>query len=220
MYEFHRNFGAMTTAREFWGGNNGFLTVAVQFDGAECPMPAGTDYEAAKAAHEAGTATAAQVLLMANAERNLFRVAQACGQRAVIVAVSGVELITETAGLANIDAIVESGSLAYGKVGASSVAPSATNPIYAVTFIIERADVLTKQDAKPGATYAVSVDPADELVNILFQGGAADSSAVNAASIFGTTDLDINPIGSAIAGGFEKPTAVVVKVYDALPVLK
>ena len=43
--QFNRNYGAMVTAKEFWGGNNGFATVAVQMPSADYELAAGSAYD-------------------------------------------------------------------------------------------------------------------------------------------------------------------------------
>ena len=138
---------------------------------------------------------------MSNAERNLFRIAQAIGQRAVVVAVSGVEdsvadaSIGMGAGQSNVLALASAGTPTDGAV--------------AVTFLIERADVYTKQDSKPGSTYAVAVDACQELATML-----------NIESMFESDIHESSPIGSTVAGARVQATGVKVKVFDALPVLK
>lgn len=216
MIELHRNYGAMTTAREFWGGNNGFITVALQMDDATAELPIGADYEAAKTAHEAGTATEAQLVRMSNAERNLFRLAQAVGQRAVVVAVSSLEtlIVTTDATLgADVDAweansAVTGNVLAFGSAGTTDTDFAAGKPVFVVTFLIERADVFTTQGARPGATYNDSVDPTQELADNL------------AAVQYGSTTAEFDPAGGTVAGALVAAEAVGVKVFDALPVLK
>lgn len=200
MIEHFRNFGAMTTAREFWGGNNGFVTIALNLAATQS-LPVGADYLAAKAAHEAGTATEAQLVRMVNAERNLFNLAQALGQRAVVVAVSEVEDSVTDASIA---------LTVGGNVLAASSAGTPADNAYAVTFLIERADVLTAQTGKPGATYAVDVNPCQEV---------ADNLA--GAVVFSHNNTQYEPNG-AVASGTAPTTAagVKVKVWDALPVLK
>ncbi len=231
MIEHFRNFGAMTTAREFWGGNNGFLTIAVQFDesdvGGVSPvyeLPVGTDYVAAKGridahdggAYPTGESQSADLTRVMNAERNLFNLAQAAGQRAVIVAVSELEMDDATVatafnGYADIEAwetasTVTGNTLAFGSSGTTATDIDATHPVYVVTFLIERADVLTAQTNKPGATYAVNVDPAEEV--------AQNIMAVQ----FSSSTATYEPNGALTAGLRNTPEAVGVKVIDALPV--
>lgn len=199
MSEYNRNYGAMTTAREFWGGNNGFVTVALNLP-TNTHLPVGAAYLAAKAAHEAGKATPAQILLMSNCERNLFRIAQAIGQRAVVVAVSGVEEAITNASIVMADA---ANILAYASAGTPA------DDAVAVTFLIERADVYTRQQGKPGSTYAVNVDACQEL-----------AAMIGLPAFFESDDQEASPIGATVAGSRTQATGVKVKVFDALPVLK
>lgn len=208
MAELNRNYGAMVTAREFWGGNNGFLTVGVQMPDANTELPAGAAYDALLKKVKDGSASDAEVIQVSNAQRNLFRIAQAIGQRAVVVAVSGGELNTATLKIDDV-ALTGANILAGAKIGSTAVVASAGKPLYYITFIIERADVYTAQANKPGATYAVSVDPAAEL-----------AANIASASFFEDKTFTQAPDGALLTGARTKVDAAVVKVFDALPVLK
>lgn len=180
LQSFDRNYGMSKNSREFWGGDNGFVTVIVK-------LPA--DVEISETAVAQDASDAAQTALSA-AQRNQFKIAQALAQRAVIVATSGVSLAADptAAGFETVGGNV----LAFGKAGT----PAAGS--FAITFLIERANVLSKQENKPGATYALTVDPCAELAAILASAGFFQkkdgSDAVAAAG-------------------------VAVKVYDALPAI-
>lgn len=210
MAELNRNYGAMVTAREFWGGNNGFLSVAVQMPTADVELPAGSAYDTLMAKVKGGTASDAEVIQASNAQRNLFRIAQAIGQRAVVVAVSGGSLVTATETIDTSFLTAVGGNvLAAAKTGATTVAAAAGKPIYYITFIIERADVFTAQANKPGSTYSVSVDPAAELAANIGSTGFFEDKLFTQA-----------PDGALVTGSRLKADAVAVKVFDSLPVLK
>ena len=219
MAELNRNYGAMVTAREFWGGNNGFLTVGVQMPDANTELPAGAAYDALLAKVKGGTATEAEVIQVSNAQRNLFRIAQAIGQRAVVVAVSGGSVAVDT-DTVDANAVTGANILAVAKTGATTVVASATKPLYYITFIIERADVYTAQAAKPGATYAVSVDPAAELAANIGSAGFFENKTFTQAPD-GTIQSSYTADGATVTSGARtKANAAYVKVFDALPVLK
>lgn len=177
---FDRNYGASQNSREYWGGNNGFVTVTVN-------LPAGVEIGTTAVAQD-GT-DAAQTALSA-AQKNQFLIAQAMGQRAVLVSTS---LLAS-----NVNPAAAGYSTVGGNVLAFGSAGTPATGAFAITFVIERADVLTKQVNKPGAVYALSVDPCGDLATILAGAGMFVKSD-------GTDAL-------AAAG-------VTVKVYDALPVI-
>lgn len=220
MIEHFRNFGAMTTAREFWGGNNGFVTIALTLP-ADVSLPVGTDYEAAKKKIDGGISEArtdsatykADIRLVMNAERNLFNLAQALGQRAVVVAVSELEEIADVGDrdssvFGDLDAPA-TGVLARGESGITD-----NDAMVAVTFLIERADVLTAQLDKPGTNGAsvYSVAPAQDIADMLAGGGV----------VFSKDDTAYEPNGAPMVGSSAPvaATGALVKVFDALPVLK
>lgn len=215
--ELNRNYGAMTTAREFWGGNNGFITVAVQMPDADTLLPVGTAFDAAfKDVNEwkAGGSLdvdAADQILVSNAERNLFRIAQAIGQRAVVVAVSPLERVEATDKIDDLVITVGDNVLAGAKDGTSATVATNTKPIFYVTFLIERADVFTKMDDKPGTNGhgVYSVDALAELV-----------SNISHAGFFENNTYTQSPAGNKLTGGRSTAIAVAAKVFDALPVLK
>ncbi len=177
---FDRNYGMSKNSREFWGGNNGFVTVIVK-------LP--TDVEIGVTAVAQDGTDAAQTALSA-AQRNQFKIAQALSQRAVIVATSALSVAADptVAGFETVGGNV----LAFGKAGTTA------SGSFAVTFLIERANVLNKQDSKPGATYALTVDPCADLAAVLASAGFFQKKDGTAAA--------------ASAG-------VAVKVYDALPAI-
>lgn len=207
--QFNRNYGAMVTAKEFWGGNNGFVTIAVQMPNATYELAAGAAYELLATKVKDATASDAELIQVSNAQRNLFRVAQALCQRAVVVAISGCEMVDATAKLDDIIVTLGGNVLAAGKVGVTATVAAPAAPIYYITFMIERADALNKQTDKPGATYSVNVDPCDELVKNL-----------TSASFFESKVFTQDPDGRLTAGTRGGASAAVVKVFDALPVLK
>lgn len=180
---FDRNYGMSANSREYWGGNNGFVTVVVTLPadveiGTTSVLPDGT---------EVGD-NAAQTALSA-AERNQFIITEALAQRAVLVTTSALSdsIDPTAAGFGtvggNVIAFGSSGTLAAGSFG--------------ITFIIERQDVLSTQVNKPGATYALTVNPTDEISANLAQVG-----------VFQKKD------GTQAAAA-----AVAIKVFAALPVL-
>ena len=223
--QFNRNYGAMVTAKEFWGGNNGFVTVGVQMPSADYELSVGAAYEVLAKKVRAGTATDAELVQVSNAERNLFRVAQAISQRAVLVAISGGEVLTAAAGpaaafpltkLDDVSTTVGGNVLAGGKGGVTSTAPGVGAPVYFITFMIERADALNKQENKPGATYNRTIDPCAELVDMFLSPVAPAVSP----GFFESKTFTQDPDGKMTAGARSGATGAVVKVFDALPVLK
>ncbi len=208
--QFNRNYGAMVTAKEFWGGNNGFATVAVQMPSANYELAAGSAYEALAKKAKDGVASDAELIQVSNAQRNLFRVAQALSQRAVLVAISGCEMVETGGATARLSTLAVSGpNVLAGYVGGTHADVSSTAPLYFVTFMIERADALNKQENKPGATYALTIDPSKELVDNL--------TSVN---FFESKTFTQDPDGKMTAGARAGAAAGLVKVFDALPVLK
>lgn len=177
---FDRNYGASQNGREYSVGNNGFVTITVN-------LPADTEIGVTAVAQD-GTDAAQTALSAANL--NLFKITQALGQRAVLIATS----LLRT----DVDAAVAGYSTVGGNVLAFGTAGVPAANAFAVTFIVERADVLNKQENKPGSAYALSVDPATDLAVILSNAG-----------IF--TKTDGTPAASAVG--------VTVKVFDAMPVI-
>lgn len=177
---FNRNYGMSSNSREYWGGNNGFVTIVVT-------LPADTEISTTAVAQD--STDVAQSALSA-AQRNQFKIAQALAQRAVLVATS-VPSSTANPTVAGFET-VGGNVLAFGKSGT----PAANS--FAITFLIERADVLTKQDNKPGATYALSVDPTSEIAAVIASVGFFETKT---------------GVASAAAAG------VAIKVYNALPAI-
>ena len=211
------NYGAITKAREFWGGNNGFVTFGVALP-AGVDLPGTANYEAAKTAVKASALAAgatggalatllANQLIVSNAERNLFKIAQLLGQRAVVVAVTDTE-IDAAAALDAVDGTVGGNVLAFAKAGTTDGLATASTPNVYVTFMIERADVLTKQTIKPGSTYAQTVDPTTDIATALT--GAFFADSVYQAS----------PSGDTQTGAVVAATGAVVKVFNSLVAMK
>lgn len=176
--DFDRNYGATSNSREYWGGNNGFVTVVLNL-GADVEL--GVTKVAQDGSEEAFVADNA-------AQKNLAKVVQTLATRGVLVTTSviGDDADASKAGFDKVGGNV----LAFAKVGTPAAGA------YAVTFVVERADVFTKQENKPGATYALTVEPAADM-----------------AATLATAGLFIKKDGSVA----DAATAVVVKVYDALP---
>ncbi|EBS4516368.1 hypothetical protein DQT32_02925 [Salmonella enterica subsp. enterica serovar Braenderup] len=176
---FDRNYGMSANSREFWGGDNGFVTVVVT-------LP--TDVEIGETAVAQDGTDAAQTALSA-AEKNQFIIAQALAQRAVLVT---------TSALSN---TVDPTASGFGTVGGNVIAYGSAGTLaansFGITFIVERQDVFTKQVNKPGATYALTVDPTVEIATNLAQAGVFQKK-------------DGTPAAAA---------AVAIKVFAALPVL-
>jgi 1-aminocyclopropane-1-carboxylate deaminase/D-cysteine desulfhydrase-like pyridoxal-dependent ACC family enzyme len=154
---FDRNYGMSANSREFWGGDNGFVTVVVT-------LP--TDVEIGVSAvafdgTEAGD-NAAQTAKSA-AEKNQFIIAQALAQRAVLVT---------TSALSN---TIDPTASGFGTVGGNVIAYGSAGTLaansFGITYIVERQDVFTKQVNKPGSTYALTVDPTVEIATNLAQAG-------------------------------------------------
>lgn len=175
---FDRNYGATRNSREYWGGNNGFVTVVIN-------LPA--DVEIGETAVAQDVTDAAQTALSA-AEKNLFKIVQTLATRAVLVTTS--KLVTNADATASGFDVVGGNVLAFAKVGTPAAGA------FAVTFEVERANVFDKQENKPGATYALTIDPTQEVADTLSVDG-----------------LFIKKDGTPAAAA----TGVVVKVYDALP---
>lgn len=155
---FDRNYGMSANSREYWGGNNGFVTVVVSLPadveiGETSVLPDGTEI----GDNAAQTAKSA-------AERNQFQIAQILGQRAVLVTTSKLSVASVDPTVADFDK-VEGNVIAFGKSG--TLAAGA----FGITFIIERQDVFTTQAVRPGAAIPVPVDPTAELAADLGQAG-------------------------------------------------
>lgn len=180
---FDRNYGMSTNSREFWGGNNGFVTVVVT-------LPTGVEIGTSAVAFDGTDAgdNAAQTASSA-AEKNQFIIAQAIAQRAVIVATSA---ISNT-----VDPTVTGFGTVSGNVIAYGTSGTLAANSFGITFLVERQDVFTKQTNKPGATYALTVDPATDIATNLAQAGVFQKSDGTAADAAG----------------------IAIKVFAALPVL-
>lgn len=182
---FDRNYGMSANSREFWGGDNGFATVVVSLPadveiGETSVVPDGT---------EIGD-NAAQTALSA-ANYNQFMLTQLLAQRAVLVT-------TSVLAKGDVDATVADFGKVEGNVIAYGSAGTLTATSFGVTFIVERQDVFTKQDVRPGSNYPVPVDPCAEFCADLGQAG-----------VFRKKD-----------GSDAGAIPVAIKVFAALPVLK
>lgn len=170
---FDRNYGMSANSREYWGGNNGFVTVVVSLPadveiGETAVLPDGT---------EIGD-NAAQTALSA-AEYNQFMIAQLLAQRSVEVATSMLAKGTVDPTAAGFDTIAGN-VIAFGKSGTL-----AANS-FGITFMIERQDVLTAQPVRPGSNYPVPVEPCAEISADLGQAGVfrkKDGSAAGALPV-------------------------------------
>lgn len=165
---FDRNYGMSANSREYWGGDNGFVTVVVTLPtdveiGATTVAQDGTD--------EAQTALSAAL-------KNQFIIAQALSQRAVLVTTS---VLSTT-----VDPTAAGFNTVGGNVIAFGSAGTLADDSFGITFIVERQDVFTKQVNKPGATYATTVDPTVEIATNLSQAGVfqkKDGTAATAAAV-------------------------------------
>lgn len=170
---FDRNYGMSANSREYWGGNNGFVTVVVS-------LPA--DVEIGETALVAdGTEigdNAAQTALSA-AEYNQFMIAQLLAQRSVEVATSMLAKGTVDATVAGFGTIANN-VIAYGSSG------TLTATSFGITYMIERQDVFDAQPVRPGSNYPVPVDPCAEISANLGQAGVfrkQDGSAAGALPV-------------------------------------
>lgn len=155
---FDRNYGMSANSREYWGGNNGFVTVVVSLPadveiGETAVVPDGT---------EAGD-NAAQTAKSA-AERNQFQITQLLGQRAVLVTTSKLSVDSVDPTVAD-----------FGKIGGNVIAYGSegvlTTDSFGITFIIERQDVFNTQLVRPGAAYPVPVNPCEDFCSDIGQAG-------------------------------------------------
>lgn len=212
------NYGAITKAREFWGGNNGFVTFGIALPSG-VDLPGTTAYNTAKAAVQASALAAgaqgaalttlqANQLIVSNAERNLFKLAQLLGQRAVVVAVTDT-LLDTTGKLDDIVTTVSGNTIAFAKAGTTSGAATGTTPNVYVTFMIERGAVLTKQTNKPGSTYALTVDPTTDIVTEL-----------TSTNFFTNETYQADPSGVTQLGAAVPATGALVKVFESLAVMQ
>lgn len=192
---FNRNYGMSANSREYWGGDNGFVTIVIN-------LPANVEVGTTKVTSD-GSDVQNEALQTAitNAQYNQFMLTQLLQQRAVLVTTSVLALDT--------DVVIPSGFktvggnvIAFGTSGADVTGGAGS---VALTFICERQDVFAKQDVRPGAAYSVPVDPTVELAKIIAQ-----------ANFFRTktfVDNTTNGVGDAGASA-----AVAIKVRAALPV--
>ncbi|AUS03068.1 hypothetical protein NVP2275O_487 [Vibrio phage 2.275.O._10N.286.54.E11] len=143
---FDRNYGASLNAREFFFGNSGWFTIAIDMAsiGAELGETASVEPVDSDAYATAKSA----------AEYNQFKIAELVGQRAVITATSDIR---------DTDAVP---TFTGENVLNTTVAGTPAIGDSAISFLIERADVFTQQEAKPGAVNpgVYAVNPLDEMV--------------------------------------------------------
>ncbi|EOR9073854.1 hypothetical protein FOI42_RS01940 [Escherichia coli] len=192
---FNRNYGMSANSREYWGGDNGFVTIVVD-------LPADVEVGTTKVTSD-GSELQDEALQTAitNAQYNQFMLTQLLQQRAVLVTTSVLALDTDVVIPADFKT-VGGNVVAFGTSGAD-VAGGAGS--VALTFICERQDVFAKQDVRPGAAYSVPVDPTVELAKVIAQ-----------AKFFRTKSfVDVTTDG---VGDAEAAKAVAIKVRAALPV--
>ncbi|EHU8780884.1 hypothetical protein N0S44_000114 [Escherichia coli] len=192
---FNRNYGMSGVAREWWGGNNGFVTIVID-------LPTDVEIGTTKVVSDGSDAQAdAYQTALSNAQYNLFMVTQLLQQRAVLVTTSLLALdaevvIPEDFKNANPNVVAFGTSGTDVKGGANSVA---------LTFICERQDVFNKQEVRPGSACPAPVDPTVDLAKSIAQ-----------AKVFRTkTFVSQGTDGVGDAGA---STAVAIKVRAALPV--
>lgn len=192
---FNRNYGMSSNSREFWGGNNGFVTIVIN-------LPTNVEVGTTKVTSD-GSDVQDQALQTAisNAQYNQFMLTQLLQQRAVLVTTSVLALDT--------DVVIPSGFktvggnvIAFGTSGADVTGGAGS---VALTFICERQDVFAKQDVRPGAAYSVPVDPTVELAKNIAQAG------------FFRTKTYVDNTTNGVSDGAAS-TAVAIKVRAALPV--
>ena len=217
MSNFDRNYGAVVTAREHFQGNNGYVTIGLNLP-STVAFPGTTAYTTAKAAIDgsvfssvgdstAQATMAANLLLVSTAQRNMFKVAQALGQRAVVIAVSDVQLDTSST-LDAVSLTVGGNILAGVKAGTTSTTGTTSVPNIYFTFLIERADVLTAQTSKPGTNSVVlAVGPAQDIVNQFV------------TTFFEPSTYQASPSGDSSTAKVAA-TGAILKVFDSLPVAK
>ena len=156
-----RNYGNVVNPREFWGGNNGWVTVAIKLP---ADVEVGTSAVAAAASDAEVKATAEQA-----ANKNLFRIMNAISQRATIVATSST---VDTANPA-----AAGWTTVGGNVIAVGSAGTPADGSFAITFLVERAAVFNNYGQKAGASVAITVDPAAEVAASLAKAGLFLTSA-------------------------------------------
>ena len=169
---FDRNYGASSNAREFFFGDNGWFTVVLDLAtiGAELGETAVAD-----------DASDAFVTAKSAAEYNQFKIAELIGQRAVIAATSDIRVTTEAT------AFVGDNVLNTVAIGAGSSVGNV-----AISFLIERADVFTADNAKYGRVgasnpIAYAVNPLTELVSAITsdEGFFKDSTGAKVVAVDG-----------------------------------
>lgn len=165
---FDANYGNINFPREFWGGDNGWVTVVLD-------LPAGVELGTTTS-----TATDPNVLATAQqaAAKNLWRVTNAIGSRGTIVAYSTIATAVDptVAGFGLVDGTQV---IAYGTAG--TLAAGAV----AITFMVERATVFNSYGNKPGSSVSIAVTPATDIANSLVKAGLFLTPAGVAATAAG-----------------------------------
>lgn len=195
---FNRNYGMSADSREWWGGNNGFVTIVVD-------LPTDVEVGHTKVTSD-GTDAQDQALQTAltNAQYNQFVLTSLLRQRAVLVTTSVIAFDTDVVIPSDFKTPSEN-VVAFGTSGVD-VAGGAGS--VAITWIVERQDVFNKQDKRPGAAYDAPVDPTTDLAKALVQPG-----------LFRTKDAVVDALnGSGSNGNATAAKAAAVKVRAHLPV--
>lgn len=159
-----RNWGATQNSREYWGGNNGFITFIMN-------VPADTEI-GVTATDEGDDAFINHTTF---AQRNLTKFVEVVASRGVLVTTS--QIRNDVDGVA-LKAEIEKQSpnvLAFHSIGTLGTTA------FAITFEVERANVFDKQTSKPGATYAVDSIPAEEIAKHLTHAGLFETKDGKAA---------------------------------------
>lgn len=170
---FNRNYGEVANGREYWGGNNGFVTVVIT-------LPTDVEIGESSVLFDGSDLAdnAAQTALSA-ANYNQFMIAQILAQRSV-------EVATSLLAKGTVDPTVADFGKITGNVIAFGSAGTLAADSFGITFMIERQDVFTAMPVRPGSAYPVPVDPCAEFTATLSQAGVfrkKDGSAADAAAV-------------------------------------
>ena len=213
----NRNYGSSLTSREFWGGNNGLISVAIM------PKDDKLVFPGMKAYNDADATTKEGALIRDNAERNMFRLVELLAQRGVIVTTSIPSKYNGTVAgagaAANLSALLtgvkandtardKSTIIASSSKGKLDTSFSSSREAFHITFMVERADVFNKQDSKPGA-----VNPTAYAVDVL----GSILTLVIGDSLFEDKTSQEKPDGSG--GSYCEAEGAIAYVHDALPVV-
>lgn len=150
---FDRNYGMTGNSREYFMGNNGFVTVVVK-------LPA--DVEIGATVVPQDNTDAAQTALSA-ALRNQSKIHQLLQNRGVMMATSQLSGIVDPT-VSGFETVAGN-TIAFGKSGTLSVGS------FGITYMVERQDVYTAQIGKPGSTYALNVEPCAEIAAVIAGAG-------------------------------------------------